>query len=261
MRTKWISLWPAPRSSGPALTAPTWSLSSGEPTDDRLAGFDWRAGSDSPNNKNIVIFRNDTANDPIDRWLLSLDALAITTVTFEPSSGRLLNADIELNDVPARKFSACDNCTVAFDLQNTLTHELGHVLGLDHPPSDQPDAAQSTMFKASSRGDLEKRDLAQDDIDGLCFVYPTGAPPEECTGDGWHEPPDVRFVASLCAGGTARVGVRRCVPCLCAAVEREPASAPKIAYFPRSCPPRRACPSTAVRSFSRSTTSCVLSSG
>ena len=172
------------------------TLELGPPTAGRLAGFDWRAGSDSPENENLIIFRNNTPGDALDRWLFEQEALAITTVTFEPSSGRLLDADIELND--SVEFSACDGCNVAFDLQNTLTHEVGHVLGLDHPPDNEP--GRPTMLRAASRGDVDKRDLAQDDIDGLCFIYPAGAPAQECTGDGWREPPDVRFEASMCAG-------------------------------------------------------------
>ncbi|MBZ0119073.1 MAG: matrixin family metalloprotease [Sandaracinaceae bacterium] len=95
--------------------------------------------------------------------------LALTTLIFRRTSGEILDADMDLNaehqywtvtDVPGM---------VATDVQNTVTHELGHVFGLGHSPD--PDA---TMFFESAQGDLEKRTLAQDDIDGLCFMYPAG---------------------------------------------------------------------------------------
>ena len=60
----------------------------GAPTSDLVVGFDWHAGSDDPRNQNIVIFRNGTPNDPVDEWLHTFGALAITTVTFESASGR-----------------------------------------------------------------------------------------------------------------------------------------------------------------------------
>lgn len=186
----------------------------GAPTSDRIIGFDWHKGSDDPSNQNIVVFRNDTADDPIDAWLHTFGALAITTVTFDNTTGRLLDADIEVNDT-SFDYTACDpgdaGCEVAFDLQNTLTHELGHVLGLDHPPSAEPGAAEATMFASAARGDTEKRDLAADDEAGLCTLYPAGEPAGECFGVGRGEPAAVRFKQTLCANagpdGVALAGV------------------------------------------------------
>ena len=175
-------------------------------TDERVVGFNWHAGSGSERNENVVMFRNQTEGDPVDRWVHTLGALAITTVTFDTRSGRLLDADIEINDL-AFDFSTCDpadeGCAVAFDLENTLTHELGHVLGLDHPPNDAPGAFEATMFASASRGDTEKRSLASDDIDGLCVLYPSGAPVAgECYGVGRQAPSTLRFEQSCAAGGS-----------------------------------------------------------
>lgn len=168
----------------------------GAPTADRVVGFDWHKGSDDPANQNIVVFRNDNAADPIDAWLHTFGALAITTVTFDNTTGRLVDADIEVND-SSFDFTACDpgeaGCDVAFDLENTLTHELGHVIGLDHPPGTEPGAAEATMFASASRGDLGKRDVADDDIAGICTIYPAGAGNGECFGVGRPDEPTVRF--------------------------------------------------------------------
>jgi uncharacterized protein (TIGR03382 family) len=176
----------------------------------RVAGFNWHAGSGSERNENIVIFRNGTDGDPIDRWVHTLGALAITTVTFDATTGRLLDADIEINDI-AFEFTTCDpqapGCTVAFDLENTLTHELGHVLGLDHPPSDAPGAFEATMFASASRGDVEKRTLADDDVDGLCTIYPAGDPVAgECYGVGRPPPSAIRFEQVACGSTDAPAG-------------------------------------------------------
>lgn len=176
----------------------------GAPTQERVIGFNWHAGSGSDRNENIVVFRNQTEGDAVDRWVHTLGALAITTVTFDTRSGRLLDADIEINDL-AFEFTTCDpndaGCTVNFDLENTLTHELGHVLGLDHPPNDAPGAVDATMFASASRGDTEKRSLAVDDRDGLCHLYPAGDPVAgECYGVPRPAPSALRFEQSCAAG-------------------------------------------------------------
>lgn len=174
----------------------------GQPTDDRIAGFDWEAGSGSPENHNIVVFRGDEAGDPLDAWLHQLGALAITTVTFESSEGRLLDADIEMNDVTFR-FTACDPgaCNVDFDLQNTLTHELGHVLGLDHSS-----VVDATMFASAPRADVSKRSLSLDDEEAICVVYPQDAAVGLCPGAVPREPPpDVRFEPTVCGAGHPEV--------------------------------------------------------
>jgi hypothetical protein len=188
-------------------SAATWALAGDcsdvtprveDPTDTRIIGFDWAAGSGSPDNENIVVFRNDTEGDELDAWVHALGALAITTVTYESHSGRLLDADIEVNDSRFH-FTACDpgQCAVDFDLENTITHELGHVLGLDHSVD-----ATATMFASAPRADLSKRDLAPDDVDAICAVYPDGEPTGECYGVEREDPPDVSFSPTLCTGGS-----------------------------------------------------------
>lgn len=161
-------------------------------TEDRRVGFDWRAGSGSDENVNLVVFRGSSAGDPQDEWLHAGTVLALTTVTFLRSTGRIVDADIEMNDASYR-FTACDppGCTPEQDLKNTLTHELGHALGLDHPPSFQPGSEGATMYASAPSGDLAKRDLASDDIEGLCTLYPAGAPPGFCGTQPVTPPPSV----------------------------------------------------------------------
>ena len=61
------------------------------------------------------------------------------------------------------------------DLENVLTHEFGHYLGLAH--TTDPEA---TMFASAVAGEILKRDLGSDDIAGICAVYPAGTPTGEC---------------------------------------------------------------------------------
>jgi hypothetical protein len=119
-------------------------------------------------NKNIISFISPSQGD---RWLYDRGALALTTVTFcqndspECPAGTIVDADIEVN-MDNYSFST-GSAEGIIDLENTLTHELGHLIGFDHSPY-----YESTMFAVSPPGDLSKRDLAPVDIEGLCEVYP-----------------------------------------------------------------------------------------
>jgi MYXO-CTERM domain-containing protein len=53
------------------------------------------------------------------------------------------------------------------DLRNTLTHEVGHFVGLAH--ARDPAA---TMDASTQMREVEKRTLAADDVDGVCAIYP-----------------------------------------------------------------------------------------
>jgi len=92
-----------------------------------------------------------------------------TTQSYALQSGQLTGFDLRLND-SAYQFTADDDQGNAqTDLQNALTHEVGHILGLDH--SVDPEA---TMYSVTSRGDLEKRTLSLDDEEGAFFLYGDG---------------------------------------------------------------------------------------
>lgn len=161
----------------------------GERTSARLIGYDWRTPED---NENLVIWRNGDADDPVDQWHHEYGSIAMTTTTFNSRTGELLDADIELNGVRF-PFSACDpgspGCLVDYDVQNTVTHEIGHVLGLDHPDPAQPGASETTMFASAPRGEVKKRDLHPEDIEGMCFIYPIGAPVGRCPDEQPQEGP------------------------------------------------------------------------
>ncbi len=93
--------------------------------------------------KNVVVFRDDrwcrpaVGKDPEECYDGS--AAGLTTLYFvdddtSKRNGEILDADIELNDVDFAM--AVDGVTTAqgcvSEVQNTFTHEAGHLLGLDH---------------------------------------------------------------------------------------------------------------------------------
>jgi hypothetical protein len=109
--------------------------------------------------------------------------LALTTTTYDIRTGRLYDADIELNDANFY-FTTADGpvcgevesqACAATDVENTLTHELGHLLGLDHAQ-----ATASTMFPSAERGEISKRVLDPGTRQFVCDVYPKGAASRNC---------------------------------------------------------------------------------
>jgi len=119
-----------------------------------------------------------------DCWEHGSSVIGVTTTTFFVQTGEIVDADIEMNaawfdftdvDGPPCEHGQTTGCVIT-DIQNTATHEIGHLLGLDHSPD-----RHSTMFASAPRGDLSKRDLGEDDVEGLCFIYPDGGPTARCT--------------------------------------------------------------------------------
>jgi len=96
-------------------------------------------------------------------WPYGEEALAITSVWSNEASGELVHFDVRVN--PTVDW-AIDGDVDCFDLESALTHEVGHVLGLEH--SELPEA---TMFAELAPGHV-RRGLHEDDEDGLRFLYP-----------------------------------------------------------------------------------------
>lgn len=122
----------------------------------------------------------------VEDWPYAREAIALTTTSFNVSSGGLLDADIELNGEYYAFVDGDAGCVEAdeqMDVQNVLTHEVGHFLGLDHPP-DTPSNASTTMYGSSVPCEILKRTLSDGDVQGLCTIYPAGMPTNSCYAPG-----------------------------------------------------------------------------
>jgi hypothetical protein len=201
---------------------------------------------------NLIKFRDTmwgrpaSGKDPARTY--SPQAAGITTAVYvdDPNSSRdgaIIDADIEINGVDfaisANHVSLSKQGCLA-ELQNTLTHELGHLHGLEHPcraPGDperidnlgnavpqcgstsDPRILNSTMYNYQECGEVKKEQLSADDIQSICDIYPKKDDPKTCdpvssassagccsASGGPFDRPDVGL---LLAGTTVAILLRR----------------------------------------------------
>lgn len=155
---------------------------------------------------NAIVFRESTCrtaappNDPCQAdgscanqyhcWDHSDFTIALTTTTFSTKTGAIYDADIELNAAPHVDNSSFLFTTissppcaegaeavtcVATDIQNTVTHEVGHTVGFDHV-----EVPGSTMEATAPLGETQKRIIDFGTSRGFCNTYPKGQPPVPC---------------------------------------------------------------------------------
>jgi hypothetical protein len=126
-------------------------------------------------NANVMIFRDA-------KWphAGAGSTLALTTVTYNVKDGEIYDADMEVNS--AEIALTTGDTDVQFDLPSIITHEAGHFLGLSH--SREEGATMAAEYKP---GTIDLRDLSDDDIAGICAIYPPGDPiPDACDSRPRH---------------------------------------------------------------------------
>jgi hypothetical protein len=114
-------------------------------------------------------------------WPFPKEQLAVTVSTYA-SNGRMIGADILVNGETEYALLADGNDHSGMhqhDLGAVLTHEMGHVLGLDESPDDE----SATMWPYIRAGEVHQRTLSDDDEQGVIEAY-AGAAPAEAMGCG-----------------------------------------------------------------------------
>ncbi|MDZ7698922.1 MAG: matrixin family metalloprotease [Deltaproteobacteria bacterium] len=114
---------------------------------------------------------NDGVNRTCFNSMGSTGTLAVNTIWYYTSTGRIVDTDIEFNTDYTYE---TDGSSTAYDVQNIGTHEFGHSLSLADLYSSSD--SEKTMYGYGSKGETKKRTLAQDDKDGITYLYPSGEP-------------------------------------------------------------------------------------
>jgi len=119
--------------------------------------FAGRGGSEpGRDGRNLLCWVEDWGYDP--------GELAVTTIWFDPATGRIREVDIEFN---ARNFIWPVSAAASSDLLEASLHEIGHLLGIGH--SFHPAAVMhGRRLPAGTR----RIALTRDDLDALAFLYP-----------------------------------------------------------------------------------------
>ncbi|MHC4676248.1 MAG: matrixin family metalloprotease, partial [Planctomycetota bacterium] len=153
----------------PAITNAfdTWSAASSSTVSFTYDGTT-AVSTQANDGENVIIWVTEDGN-----WSHGSNVAAYTTTYVNASTGRILGFDMEINATPSRTAThpwSASGEAGKMDLQNMITHEVGHVIGLDHV--DDPSA---TMYPTMSLGEINKRSLETDDVNGVSFLYPPQA--------------------------------------------------------------------------------------
>jgi PKD repeat protein len=120
------------------------------------------------------------------------------TVTGGRVFDQIIDSDIVFNDEDFTFVPGTDTPGVFdYDLQSVAAHEIGHLLGLFHPP-----IFDATMYAFISRGDTSRRTLHFDDEDGVSYIYTARPAVTEVSPDTIE--PDVATPLTITGTGFVR---------------------------------------------------------
>ena len=106
-------------------------------------------------------------------WMHDRAVIALTSINYYPDTGIIADADIDFNGVDYT-WTVTDT-NVRIDVQAIATHEIGHVVGLDH--SEDGTAAMYAYYDVTpaGMGETRQRVLNGDDKAAIAYLYPCDA--------------------------------------------------------------------------------------
>ena len=158
-------------------------------------------------NQNTITLANDD-------WAYDDGVVAVTLRTYDYDTHAILDTDIVLNAsqhcfaaLPADSEPGQSLCD---DLENALTHEMGHALGLAHNTT----LDTATMYASSQAGEVSKRHLSADDVNGVEAIYDgaaqaDGEPAGGCAAAPGHVDLGMVLLIVLALGLARRRSARR----------------------------------------------------
>src|SRR5436309_7499937 len=120
------------------------------------------AGNVAHDGLNLVTFTDTSAP-------LGSSTIAATFSYFRSENGQMVFDESDIAFNPATDFSTSGENN-KFDIQSVLTHEIGHLLGLDHSA-----LVSSVMVPFGVLSQLDQRTLAYDDVAGIMEIYGTAS--------------------------------------------------------------------------------------
>jgi hypothetical protein len=178
----------------------TWQNASRNGITFRFDGTTSVSGSNGDDGRNVIHFRP---------FVGGRDTFAQSILTYDVETGEFLDVDIELNDnfsfavLPSGQNDPTDP---RVDLPSVLTHEAGHLLGLDHENRFGPGVV---MYFSDTTGNTSHRSLSTDDRSGVRAIYPTGGGDGDGdgSGDGDGDGDGIGCAAAEGSGGADRAAV------------------------------------------------------
>ena len=121
-----------------------------------------------PGRQNLILWRDKPGD-----WIHGIDVVALTSVSYSEKTGQIVDADIEINT--AHHSFSVGGSNTSYDLAYMLTHEIGHLLGIDHSLH-----SGALMSPNTSPMQVSEVRLRPDDENAVRVNYSEGVAEEHC---------------------------------------------------------------------------------